>query len=268
MNGVLKPSGDRKVRSAKTQKNCYGLLHGPTGTCPQATVGEGGCSFIKPGAKNATCYVDGLTKVYKNINGVLKHNTDIMKSATLRNKQKILEAEFNRYEKAELASAKRANRQPWLNYRLHWAGDFFDAKYVKAAVRAMNNTPNLKFWTYTRSMFAVIPLSEVEHLSLYISLDIVNIGRGLDTYYKWKSEHNKHNNVQICYLSPSKKNDFASRWQSAYEAMGKPKYWDKEPPRLSTCPADVNKIPLEGACATCQKCLGTRQKLLPIWFCP
>lgn len=264
---ALRPTSDRKVRKYKTQQNCYGLLPGKSGSCPGATEGPGGCCHIKEGRKHEVCYVAGLMAIYKGVRPILEHNTRILKEADLQQKQQILEAEFQRFYDAEMKRAKRTGEPAWLLYRLHWSGDFFDMDYVEAAVAAMKKFPLIKFWVYTRSEFAVPSLATVPNLVTYISLDPVNMRKGLDAFYTWKKTA-QFENVQICYLSPGPTNDFADQWALAKALTDIPELWDDIPPMMATCPVDVGKLPLEGGCATCQKCLGTRRSLPPIWFKP
>lgn len=271
--GVLKATSDRKVRSAANQSNCFGLLPGHEGTCPGATVGPGGCSHIKEGRKSKVCYVDNLVKVYKGVYGVLAHNTFIMKNATKEERQAILEVEFQRYVDTETKRAAKAGEKPWMAYRLHWSGDFFDMAYAEAAAAAMLKFPQLKFWVYTRSfsdeqLNVVSTLAKVPNLALYLSLDPVNMVAGLDTYYTWLADPKGFDNVQICYLSPGKVNDFPEQWYAARAKTQKGDLWTEKPIELSTCPVDIGKLPLESGCFKCQKCLGLRRSLAPIWFCP
>ena len=264
----IRPTSDRKVRKYKTQQNCYGLLPGRDGSCPGATLGPGGCCWVKDGRKHEVCYVAGLMAIYKGVRPILEHNTKILKEADLQQKQQILEAEFQRFYDAEMKREKRTGEPAWLLYRLHWSGDFFDAEYAQAAAAAMKKFPMIKFWVYTRSMFAVPILADVSNLVVYISLDPVNMVEGLDTFYTWK-KNAKHENVQICYLSPTPVNDFEAQWAMARGLTANPHLWEgEETPIMATCPVDVGRLPLEGGCATCQKCLGTRRGLPPIWFKP
>ena len=62
-------------------------------------------------------------------------------------------------------------------FRLHVAGDFFDATYVYAWIQLMNNNPNIQFFAYTRSwrmaeMVAPLhELAELPNMTLLLSVD-------------------------------------------------------------------------------------------------
>ena len=262
----LKPSSDSKVQNRGGQKNSYGLLPGREGTCPGATQGENGCTWVK-GAVKKVCYVDGLMRGYPNITPVLTHNTEVLKNASRDEMERILTEEYRRFRDSELRYAARTGKEPWLAYRNHWSGDYFSEAYAQASANAMAKFPDLLFWGYTRSFFAVPILSRLPHVMTYISLDPVNMREGLDTYYRWQVDK-KHDNVQVCYLSPTKNNDFEEWWHMARKQTKLKELWPQTPMKLSPCPVDLKKLPTRHGCSACQKCLGLRQKLVPIWFCP
>lgn len=249
------PTSDRKVRKYKNQFNTYGLMPGLLETCPGATVGEGGCCQIKPGRKQPTCYVMGLLSAYKGVKNILWHNTQLLKQADKASKEALLVREFQRFINAETKRTQRTGEKPWLHYRLHWSGDFFDYDYAEAAALAMRKFPSIHFWTYTRSFFVLPMLQYVKNLTLYLSLDADNITTGLDRYYHFRTLF-KPGNLQICYLSPTKENDFEQRWSKAKQCAPGRGCWDSKPMALANCPVDLKQLPLEGGCATCQKCIG------------
>ena len=268
MTDVIKPSCDRKTRNWKGQRNTFGLL--PVVTCPGATHGEGGCCWIKKGCKNMVCYVDGLMKAYVGVKNVLKHNTDIMMNAPQDEMQDMMETEFARFRSAEFRRASRLkDYEPFLNYRIHWSGDFFSNEYARAAVNAMWSFPDIKFWAYTRT-FNVLPiLSVVDNLSMYVSLDACNMCDGMTAYYKYHDMFYK-DNLRVCYLSPTKSNDFMERWTAARKHATKLDIdWPVKPPKLQTCPCDAGTMNMEGVCTKCQRCLWKKTQNSPnIWFCP
>lgn len=245
---VVKPSKDRKTQARPSQKNTYGLLNGRDGTCPDATLGKGGCMHVAEGKKVATCYVDPLRRAYKNVDAVLAHNTYLFRNSDFEAQRKLLNEEFNRFRRIELRYD-----EPQLYYRLHWSGDFFDRQYVTAVAAAIKDNPDIHFWGYTRS-FQTIPdimeILDIPNLQMYLSLDPQNGEQGLAT---WEM-HRKKN--------PE------STWQVAW--MGQAADYNALPetskPRLSTCPELVGALPLQGACLTCQKCLGTRRSPVSILF--
>jgi hypothetical protein len=233
---MIKPTSDRKTRRYPSQKNTFGLLPGRDGTCPGATLGAGGCCDIPVGRKLPVCYVFRNMSAYPGVRAVLAHNTALLRQATSEEQVKLLVAEFTRFQDAELKHATRNKTPPWLYYRLHWSGDFFDQQYAESMVQAIQQFPDTRFWTYTRSLWAVPILTRARNLSTYISLDAVNLKAGLDCYYTWMRADRlaKHHNIEVCYMG--KDNDTGLL--------------------LSECPVDSGKLALENGCANCTKCIG------------
>ena len=256
----LKPSCDSKTRFYKTQKNTFGLLPGGNGTCPGATTGEGGCWNAPGGRKNKTCYVDNLMKIYSGVRGVLEHNTQLLKAADKQGKIALLNAEFERFRKAETR-----RDTPCLHYRIHWSGDIFDAEYAEALAEAMTVNSDIQFWCYTRSFFAVPTLCTVPNLSLYLSLDPVNYAEGMLEYVD-----NKPNsaNLAICYMAAT--NDITIHEDEvkamlAAEGLDSPASLElATQPGYGVCPADAKRIKKEEACKTCGKC--TLPNPGNVWF--
>ena len=238
----LLPTCDRKTRAYASQKNTFGLLPGIPkrgGTCPGATLAKNGCANIPKGKKCMLCYVDPLMRAYPKIKDTLAHNTRILKKASFEKKVKLLLKEFDRFYSAEL---KRKN--PWLNYRIHWSGDIYSENYAKALITAISQRPNLHFWIYTRSFWALPILAKAYNLTVYLSLDPVNYKEGIAKFNAWKKTktYTKYKNVQIAYMSKEK-----------------PTFL-----KLVDCPVDSNKLALEGGCANCNLCVGKNPQ--PVWF--
>jgi hypothetical protein len=262
---LLKPTCDSKTRFYKTQKNTYGLLPGGgmhllngvtcKGSCPGATTGPGGCWNAPDGRKNKTCYVDNLMKVYKNVGGVLAHNTELMMEADYRGKVELLLAEFERFRKTEARRKKKGNT-PYLYYRLHWSGDIFDQEYARALKQAMTTNSDIEFWCYTRSFFSVPILCDTPNLNLYLSLDPVNYVEGMATYVEHRHRSPR---LAVCYMAKEKD---VEQYDEAVKAElerrnltgDKPLDWALNP-RYTPCPADTKRLKTEEACKTCGKCI-------------
>jgi hypothetical protein len=258
---TLKATSDRKTRVRTTQKNALGLYpgNGEKGTCPRMTVGEGGCGECENGRKLATCYVFGLIAAFKGVGPVLEHNTELLKNSDYGGKLALLNAEFKRFHEAEQRAKK-----PGDYYRIHWSGDVYDEEYARALNAAVRANGNIKFWSYTRSFqFAETFAKDAGNLTLYLSLDPVNIEEGLETYFNY-IQNSKIDNIRICYLS--KENNFKETYKKLKEERDKdnklPK-WPLTPPILTACPQDTGKLELEGACYKCRKCLTGASN---IWF--
>ena len=255
---VLKPSADRKTKFHKNQKNTYGLLPGRAGSCPGATTGPGGCCDKPNGRKTNVCYVFNLMNVYGGVKNILAHNTQVMQNATQEEMVQILDAEFDRFRKVEMKRPK-----PELYYRIHWAGDIFSEEYAEALSESIQQNSDIRFWCYTRSMFAVPILCNIENLSFYISLDPMNFKEGMDTFLRNKPK-SKH--LQLCYMG--KENNSQARKESAEKAL-KPYHSDQimklaMGETFTPCPVDTGKLKLEMGCAVCMKCV--RQYPGAVWF--
>jgi hypothetical protein len=227
---ALKLTNDRKTRLHKTQKNTFGLLPGKPregGTCPGATKGEGGCQYVAPGKKNATCYVVGLMKAYTNVRNSLQHNTDLVKKATEAELVELFSDMFAEFKRIEV---KRGNGDN-LYFRHHWSGDMLNKKYCRALKTAMLRFPEINFWTYTRSWFALSILSDVPNLMLYISAEKDNLKHALKFYMDYEDNPN----VAFAYMGEEKP--------------------DIKGMRMIPCPVDNQKMALEEACQKCKLCL-------------
>lgn len=276
MNELLKPTSDRKTRFYNSQQNTFGLLPGLTdgGTCPGCTTTAGGCWCVKPGRKTHGCYVDNIMRVYPGVKNVLQNNTDLLRdnSESVAAMTTILDDEFTRFEIAEKKRSVRINNCVPIHYRLHWAGDIFNEKYAQALRNAILKHPNVQFWGYTRSFFAVPILTDISNLILYLSLDPVNILTGLVVYDLNGGPTNPR--LQLCYMNPT--NDFDTikpQYDTLVDTLNKARItkgrkllsssWLKNL-TLQSCPVDTGKLKLENGCPTCKRCLtpGTA----PIWF--
>ena len=94
----LVPTADSKTRFYLNQKNTYGLLPGPEGSCRGATTTEGGCWHCPEGKKLQTCYVANMMNLRPRIRAVLQHNLDVLlKAGTITAMRDIMIAEFQRF---------------------------------------------------------------------------------------------------------------------------------------------------------------------------
>lgn len=257
---ALKPSADRKTQARPSQKNTFGLLPGREsghGTCPDATTGKGGCCEVRPGRKLATCYVEPLMKAYPSVYAVLAHNTYLLRHATEDQQTTLLAKEFARFRKLELTKP-----EPWLHYRLHWSGDVFSAQYARALRAAMAQFPDIGFWGYTRS-FTSVPevlelLGELDNCQLYLSLDPDNMEAGHAAWFA-HLERFPETRVRLAYMGRT-----SAEYQEEFERARGDRTWKK--PEMQLCPELQGRLPLQGACHACQKCLGTRRTPVSILF--
>ncbi len=238
VNELLRLTSDRKTRLYPSQKNTYGLSPGSLevgGSCPGATYEKGGCAHVKEGRKLGDCYVMLLQVSYKGVKPILQHNTELIKKSSKEELVEILTNEFLRFE----ATERSRGNTTILNYRLHWSGDILNEEYAEALAIAIKNVPNVKFWGYTRSFFAIPILSGIANLKMYISADEANEKEALEVYNAYVGS----GNISICW-------------------MGKVRPMNSNFPRLVSCPVDSGKMELEGGCHNCKLCFrGT-----PVFF--
>jgi len=228
---LIKPSCDRKVRGYSVQKNTYGLLPGPEGTCPGATVGAGGCRDITGNGRPA-CYVYKIMRIYSGVRRILEHNTALLKGADMATMADLLGSEFTRFQADTLAR----NGKGMLRYRLHWAGDLFSMDYARALRTAVDAHPDVFFWTYTRSFDYMGPLLGAPNLRLYVSADMCNLKEAMAAH---RAAGGK---ASMCYMGDS---------APALPGL-----------RFTACPVDKGSMQLEGACFKCGMCL----KGIPVFF--
>ena len=113
------------------------------------------------GGPDGKCYV---LKIYKRRPNVLKAHQN--------NYVGILEA-LDNGEELELPTKVKDGD----GFRLHVAGDFFDASYVYAWINLMVNNHNIQFFAYTRSwrmpemMKSLHELAELPNMTLLLSVD-------------------------------------------------------------------------------------------------
>jgi hypothetical protein len=179
----LKLSDNRKTRFCADHKNTFGLKTGKPetgGSCPGATEGEGGCLEC--------CYAKNIGKLYKGYASVEDYNSAILQEAKYEEKVTIIR---NSVMKFLLTGG---NKHQY--FRLHMGGDFFDEEYTWAWYAVIKEWPSVKFWAYTRSMFAVPILAKLKNLSLYLSCDPVNKKEVLETY----SKHSDCDNIAIAWM--------------------------------------------------------------------
>lgn len=239
----IRPTSDRKTRSWNNQFNTFGLLPGPDATCPGATTGRHGCWSVPPGRRLHTCYVDNLLRCYGGVEPILRHNTEVLKSANYAAMVELLDQEFGRFEAAEARHAQRTKTAPDLRYRLHWSGDIYSKPYARAIRTAVLRHPRCLFWIYTRSFRYVPDLLDAPNLIIILSLDRCNKAKGLACFHRYSY----HRNLRLAYMSPVNDLNAAA------------------PINLLTCPVDTHKIPLENGCHRCGICT-RRSSPASVWF--
>lgn len=233
---MLRLSHDRKVANCRNDKNSFGLLPGPKGSCPNASIGPGGCWSDD---KCPICYAEKLRRLYKGVDTNLRYNTRKLKKATYTEAVEILSSAFDSYLKTNKSN----------NFRIHWSGDIFSIKYAAALNTAILKTPKLKFWNYTRSFDYVEVFTGTPNVITYISLDRKNLKKGIKYVNKHPELFKKDlNHFRISYMSPI--NDFKEL--TNYKVV--------------SCPVDDGKLDLLYACSKCGLCNSNKGSGKVIFF--
>ena len=228
-------SKDRKVAnqvnkagSQASMANTFGLPSGKAFSCPGATSV---CETI--------CYAGKLEKVFKGVRNVLVSNYEQLLFENLAGKVALLDEMIQEFENE--CDKRNADKL----FRIHWDGDFFDEEYTRAWRIVINAHPDVQFWAYTRSDFAVPMLINIPNLALYFSADSAN------KTLAW--ELKKQYGVKLAYLAK----DFAT---------GKSDFNEQQEKSAIPCPENNKKIPMisekGSACVTCSQCVFARNDIL------
>ena len=228
-------SKDRKVTNAvspngktPTIANTFGLPSGKSYSCPGATSV---CEKI--------CYAGKLEKIYKGVKDVLLNNWDLLRNADQ------LEMEALLYQMIDEFDKDCVKRNAEKLFRIHWDGDFFSETYTYAWKNVIKAFPEIQFWVYTRSDFAIPILTDVDNLALYFSTD--------DDNWELGAKLKETNGVKLAYLA----NNFA---------MGKERMLQITVKSAIPCPENAKKLPLisdkGSACVTCGQCVFARNDIL------
>jgi len=228
MTEKLIRSKDRKVTNSVVPSgkqariaNTFGLPAGQAFSCPGATSV---CTTI--------CYAGKLEKVFTSVRTVLNHNWDLLRDADYGTMVSLLSPMIDDFVKdCEKWDAEKL-------FRIHWDGDFFNETYTEAWRDVILAYPDVQFWVYTRSDFAIPILTGTPNLGLYFSADNANLelAIGLKKTY----------GVNLAYLADT----FEVGQAVMKEATGRPG---------AKCPENKRAIPListEGsACVRCTLCV-------------
>jgi ferredoxin len=232
---MLTRSKDRKVTNAvspngktPTIANAFGLPAGKAYSCPGATSV---CEKV--------CYAGKLEKVYKGVRNILVSNFEQLQSTDLLGKVALLNEMIDGFRKdCEKRNAEKL-------FRIHWDGDFYDEEYTRAWQMVVRLNPDVQFWAYTRSDFAVPLLIDIPNLALYFSTDSANRALGI----KLKKQYG----VKLAYLA----NTFAE---------GKEDFQAIQEKSAVPCPENNRKLPLiseqGSACVRCSQCVFARNDIL------
>jgi hypothetical protein len=229
-------SKDRKVTNAvspngktATIANTFGLPSGKAYSCPGATSV---CETI--------CYAGKLEKVFKGVKATLLHNWELLKDADMPTMVALLDEMIISF----IADCDKRGADKL--FRIHWDGDFFSKEYTFAWAEVILRHPDVQFWAYTRSDFAVPILQGIsDNLGLYFSTDEANKDLGKEL----KATHG----VKLAYLAKT-------------FAIGKDDFKQLQDKAAVPCPENNKKLPMisvnGSACVTCSQCVFARNDIL------
>jgi hypothetical protein len=232
---MLIRSKDRKVANVVNKggtqalvANTFGLPAGKEYACPGATSV---CEVM--------CYAGKLEKVFKGVRQVLLANWEQLKDADYFTMISLLS------EMIESFVVDCEKRGAEKLFRIHWDGDFFSEEYTRAWRTVIRDYPDVQFWAYTRSAFAVPLLVNLPNLGFYFSTDSANRVLGIHLKKKY--------GVKLAYLA----NTFAE---------GKKDFLTIQEKSAIPCPENNKKMPMisvEGsACVRCSQCVFARNDIL------
>lgn len=221
----FKLTDNSKVRFQKEHRNTFSLAQGRPedgGTCVNATPA---CLKV--------CYDANLRKLYKKYAAVEDYNTALVIDGSFKEKFEIINNTISKW----LLNGGAA--EPY--FRIHTGGEFFDVSYTKAWRKAIIAYPTVRFWAYTRSLFTVPLLQDLENLTLFLSCDKDNKDKVLAVYDKYKSNPN----IAVAWMGDDKPENFPS---------------DRA---VLVCPevtGKTKKLGFTGACARCRACVDRKLK--------
>jgi len=235
-------------------------MPGADWTCPHATYGPGGCMHVPDGRKTPVCYVEKLLRGRPHMRAVLVYNTELLKKAQEEpgHVADLVCTEMDRFRR----DCSRSGVSD-MNYRLHWSGDFFSERYAEEVAEAVRVNPDIMFWTYTRSFFAVPFFAGVENMNLYLSADCQNHGEAIAAY-ALNAPDNPRLRIALMSAAPDclgtervvEMLDRCDATAAGVHATMSLRY--------AACPVDDGRMPLEHSCHACRLCL--KDNPVHIWF--
>ena len=234
---MLIRSKDRKVANLVNKggtqalvANTFGLPAGKAFSCPGATSV---CEVM--------CYAGKLEKVFKGVRNVLVSNWEQLQAC----ENNVLSMTQLIGKMIEDFVADCDKRGAEKLFRIHWDGDFFSEEYTQAWKIVISLNPDVQFWAYTRSAFAVPILIDLPNLGFYFSTDSANRVLGIHLKKKY--------GIKLAYLA----NTFAE---------GKEDFLTIQDKSAIPCPENNKKISMisvEGsACVRCSQCVFARNDIL------
>lgn len=205
-----------------------------------------------PGSTDAcerVCYATDSERRTATYNKLQRNFSILQHAETVDEMVEQLDGLMSRYhERAEKLGVNSDERR----FRIHWSGDFYSTDYALAWRRVIENDPDTKYWTYTRSFqqdVNVVPiLACIPNLDLFLSVDEDNA--------KVAAQVARDNpGVRISYLV-----DYEEEAEPLIQIMGRGNHV-----RNLTCPENIRnadgsrRLPViskhGGACSRCTYCI-------------
>lgn len=219
----FKLTNNSKVRFKKNHSNTFSLKQGSPkngGTCPGATSGKCGCEDV--------CYDKNLRRLYKNYAAVEDYNTSLVYDKSPEETYTVINNSVVWW------LLNGGAKEPY--FRIHTGGDFYNEQYARCWKRVIEEHPDVTFWGYTRSLFAIPLLAGLKNLTLFLSCDPVNQREVLAVY----DEYKHHSNLAVAWMGNTL-----------------PEAFPQDRPHL-ICPEVSGKIKnneKQGACSRCRACI-------------
>ena len=189
---------------------------------------DGGSCVAATEACLKVCYDATLRRIYKNYKAVEDENYAIVKAATPAEQLAVVRNTVNKW--LLISGHQEAY------FRIHTGGEFFSESYTDAWRQVISETPEARFWAYTRAMFAVPILAGLNNLTLMLSCDKDNKQEVLDTYNKFSH----YPNIAVAWMG----NDLPSEFPSDKPTLACPEVTGK-----------TKNLDQQGACSRCRACI-------------
>jgi hypothetical protein len=179
----LKLTDNAKVRFHKGHSNTFSIKRGlpkDGGSCLDATEGKGGCLQC--------CYAENLRKLYKNYAAVEDHNMALLQGLTESELRVVLNNTVTKW------LLNGGGTKPY--FRIHTSGDFYDVPYARAWSAVVAQHPEIKFWVYTRALWAIDHLMDNTNLTIMLSCDPVNKDAVMRAYKYYRT----HKNIAVAWM--------------------------------------------------------------------
>ena len=202
--------------------------HNNTFSISQGRVEDGGTCVNATEACLKVCYDATLRRIYKHYRANEDYNKDLVWEKPMAEQVEVISNSVKKWYYGT------GHAQPF--FRIHTGGEFFNENYTNAWRTVIDESQQIQFWVYTRSLFAVPILAGLKNLTLLLSCDEDNKDDVLKTYEVFKD----HPRISVAWMGNTPPSEF-------------PK--DRA---LLVCPEVTGKtktVNKQGACSRCRACI-------------